>query len=260
MKLGSRRGSPLETCPASRKLFGPWWVSFVGVALLACNYRHSAVVEASPLPPPPGDRILHSSPLWVEVTETHDSQCVAYEGYRTLCFHGVRSALEKAVIQGLWPAFPDIRSGSSLAARPGDYVLQVEARLEPLPPDATGPGWSAGLQGRWRLLRDGQVLAEEALASRSRAAFPYGGALGEGGSEVIDALGAYLAMAVARVEEDRPIEPRPLPAVVTRALTPTATSPDPSSTPAPSDVEKGQSSPKTDQPLGSAAPRQAKGR
>lgn len=225
------------------------------MALLACNYRHSAVVEASPLPPPPGDRVLHSSPLWVDVSPTDDSQCVAYEGYRTLCFHQVRSALEKAVVQGLWPSFPQVRPGSALAAEPGDYVLEVEARLEALPPDATGPGWSAGLQGRWRLLRDGQILAEEALASRSRAAFPYGGALGEGGSEVIDALGTYLAMTVARIEENRPMQPRPLPAVVTRAVPP---SPDASSKPTGGSVDKGQAPPKHEQQPGNTAPRQAK--
>lgn len=174
---------------------------------------------------------MHSSPLLVEVTsDTHDSQCIAYDGYRTLCFHGVRSALEKATVEGLWPAFPGVRAGRSTDANPGDYVLQVQAHLEALPPDEAGPGWSAGVQGRWRLLRDGRVLAEEALASRSRASFPYGAALGEGGSEVIDALGAYLGMAVARVDEERPIPPRPLPAVVTRSLGPATGTPESPST------------------------------
>lgn len=189
------------------------------LGLGACNYRHSAPVRASDLPPPPGERELHSSPLVVEVLpSTDDSQCVAYEGYRTLCFHDVREAVEKAVSQGLWPSYPGVRLGTAEDARPSEYVLQVEVRLTALPPDAAGPGWSAGLEGHFRLLRDGVVLTEETLASRSRAEFPYGSALGQGASEVIDALGTHVAASVGRVAESRPVAPRPLPPVAARVI------------------------------------------
>jgi hypothetical protein len=187
--------------------------------LLGCNYRHAAPVRASELPPAPGPRQVHSSPLVLEVLrQTDDSQCVAYEGYRTLCFHEVRAALEKSLVQGLWPAFPGVRSGTAADALPGEYVLQVDVRLDALPPGPAGPGWSAGLQGQWRLLRDGAVLAEEALASRSRADFPYGSALGAGASEVIDATGTHVAASVGQIEETRPVPSRPLPAVAARRL------------------------------------------
>jgi hypothetical protein len=188
-------------------------------ALVGCNYRHSAPVRASDLPPPPGERELHSSPLIVEVVPTtDDSQCVAYERYRTLCFHRVRAALEKALTQGLWPSFPEVRVGRAQDAGPRDYVLQIDAHLDALPPGPEGPGWSAAATGRWRLLRGGEVLAEEAVASRSRAEFPYGAALGEAGSEVLDALGVHVVAAVSKIEEREPLPARPLPPVVARAI------------------------------------------
>lgn len=195
-------------------------LSLACVCVLAgCNYRHSAPVRASDLPPPPGERELHSSPLIVEVvTTTDDSQCVAYESYRTLCFHHVRSTLEKALTQGLWPAFPEVRVGRARDAGPRDYVLQIDAHLDALAPGTRGPGWSAAATGRWRLLRGGAVLAEEAVASRSRAEFPYGAALGEAGSEVLDAVGVHVAATVSKVEEREPLPARPLPPVVARAI------------------------------------------
>lgn len=217
--------------PASRFSAGPrksavlraFWAGLPALCtvLAGCNYRHAAPVRASDLPPAPGPREVHSSPLVVEVlSQTNDSQCVAYEGYRTLCFHDVRTAVEKSLVQGLWPAFPSVRSGTASDALPGDYVLQVDVRLDVLPPGPAGPGWSTALQGQWRLLRDGAVLAEETLASRSRAEFPYGGALGAGATEVVDAVGTHVASSVGQIAETRPLPSRPLPAVAARRIGP----------------------------------------
>jgi hypothetical protein len=69
-------------------------------------------------------------------------------------------------------------------------------------------------------MRDDEVLREERLGSRSRAAFAYGGALGVGAGEVVDAFAAHVAAVLGSVPEDRPLRPAPLPAVVAEVLTP----------------------------------------
>ena len=73
-------------------------------------------------------------------------------------------------------------------------MLHVDLDLEAIPPDANAPGWSAGARGNWRLERDGQTLAGERFASRSRTEFAYGAPLGIGASEVIDAIAVRIGM------------------------------------------------------------------
>src|SRR5690606_21854360 len=100
---------------------------------------------------------------------TADAQCVAYEGYQTLCFTGIRDTLEAALADLLWPSYREVRvrrHGDEL--EPGDYLLQVELTLDALPPDASRYGWSAGAKGRWRIVRDGLPIKGEALSTRSR--------------------------------------------------------------------------------------------
>jgi hypothetical protein len=85
--------------------------------------------------------------------------------------------------------------------------------LDALPPDQSGPGWSAGARGRFRLMRDGQVLLQETTASRSRPHFAYGTPLGDGATEVIDATIQHIARSVFSLQEARPYQPAPLPQV-----------------------------------------------
>ncbi len=196
-----------------------------GSVLVGCNYRHTAEVKSADLPPPPVERVLHTSRLLVEITPaTEDAQCVAYEGYRTLCFDDVRTSLAKSLSQALWPSFPEVVVGRIEEARGDDYVLQVEVALDALPPDDHGPGWSAGARSRYRLMRGESVLLEETLASRSRAEFAYGSALGQGASEVVDATAVHVATAVSQIDESQPRAPRPLPAVAAQLVPPSDTS------------------------------------
>src|SRR5690606_30232849 len=110
-------------------------------------------------------------------------------------------------VRGLWPSFPEVVLGSPEDAAPGDYVLQVELELDALPPDGTGPGWSAGVRGRYRLLRDQQVKSEATLASRSRADLPYGAPLGLGATDVVDAALVHITAHISAVPETQPGEP-----------------------------------------------------
>ncbi len=186
---------------------------------LACSTHHWAPIEASQLPPPPGEKVLHTDRIVVHLTdEAAETQCVAYDRYRPVCFYNIRRALEQGLARGLWPSFPDVVFGDPKEAGPSDYLLQVEVTLDALPPDDAGPGWSAGARSRFRVLREGRVIAEETLASRSRAQFPYGTPLGEGATEVVDATILHVAHAVSQIPESRPDEPKPLPRVAARRV------------------------------------------
>ena len=173
----------------------------------------------------------HTGRLWVELgTDTWENQCRTPKGQRMLCFDGVRRATFGALQRSLWTSFPAValREGDTLA--PGDYVLTLDVTLNAQAPDAEGPGWSAVAAGGFRLSRDGKVLHEERLGSRSRPAFAYGGALGVGAGEVVDAFASHIAEVLSGVAEDRPLRAAPLPAVVAEILTPGAAAP---GTPAP---------------------------
>lgn len=193
--------------------------SLVSLSLAGCSKSHWAEVKTADIPPSPEARVLHASRVVVHITPaTDEPQCVAYERYRPVCFYNIRPTLEAALRRQLWPAFPDVVFGEPADASPSDYLLQVELELDALPPDDAGPGWSAGARSRFRLMREGKVLAEETLASRSRAEFPYGAPLGAAASEVLDASLVHIAMQVSRVEEAHPPRPTPLPSVAARKI------------------------------------------
>jgi hypothetical protein len=63
---------------------------------------------------------------------------------------------------------------------------------------------------------------EETTASRSRSHFPYGGPLGQGATEAMDATIQHIAQSLFQVEETRPDEPAALPQVAARNFTPPA--------------------------------------
>lgn len=194
----------------------------VGAMLFAsgCATHHWAPVEATPLPPPPGEKVLHTDRLVVQITNTsQENQCVVYQDKHPLCFYNVDNALKSGLLRSLWPAFPEVVLGTAKSAGPSDYLLQVEVTLDALPPDESGPGWSAGARSRYRLFRGGEVISEQTMASRSRAHFAYGAPLGEGATEVINATIIHLAQLVSEVPESRPDTPVPLPAVATRDVT-----------------------------------------
>lgn len=186
---------------------------------MACSTHHWAEVAANDLPAPPAERVLHTDRLIVELSsESGETQCVVDDGRHPVCFYNLRSTLEHGLAQSLWPAFPQVVVGKAQHKKPRDYVLQVEVLLDALPPDDAGPGWSAGARSRYRLLREGKVLSEETLASRSRAHFPYGSSLGEGATEVIDATILHISRAVSEVPETYPYEALPLPKVASRKV------------------------------------------
>jgi hypothetical protein len=141
-----------------------------------------------------------------------------------LCFEHQRSELSRALSHALWTSFPSVEAGSG-ERHAGDYVLHVSLKLEALPPDASGPGWSAGARGSWRLERDGKALAGEQVASRSRGDFAYGTPLGIGAGEVIDAVAVRIGMTLGALPETRVVQPVPLPAVATAPLPPQASKP-----------------------------------
>jgi hypothetical protein len=163
---------------------------------------------------------------------TWETQCRTPKGQRQVCFDGVRRAAFGALARSLWTSFPDVtlREGEPVPA--GDYLLKLDVTIDALPPDADGPGWSAIAAGGFRLTRDGKILHEERLGSRSRAAFAYGAALGVGAGEVVDAFAAHVAQVLGAVAEERPLRPAPLPAVIAEVLTPAAEAEDPA-TPTP---------------------------
>jgi len=182
--------------------------------LTGCTTHHWAGVASSQLPPPPSEAVRHSSRVIVALSsETQEPQCVVGERLHPVCFYNLRPALERGLVRSLWPSFPEVAVGSFADARPGDYVLQVDVMLDALPPDQSGPGWSAGARARFRLMRDGQVLRQETTASRSRPHFAYGSPLGDGATEVIDATIQHIVSSVFLVQEARPYQPAPLPQV-----------------------------------------------
>lgn len=202
-----------------RRLLFTSALTAAGAASLGCSTHHWARVETSQLPPPPGEKVLHTDRLLVSISEkAAQTQCVAYERFHPVCFYNIREALESGLARSLWPSFPDVVVGSPKDARPSDYLLQLEITLDALPPDDAGPGWSAGARSRFRVIREGKVIAEETLASRSRAHFPYGTPLGEGATEVIDATVLHVANAVSNIPESRPDEPKPLPRVAANPI------------------------------------------
>ncbi len=182
-----------------------------------CSTHHWAPVATSELPPPPGEKVLHTDRLVVQVTNgSPENQCVVYKDNHPICFYNVDKALSTGLLRSLWPSFPEVVLGDAKDVGPSDYLLQVEVTLDALPPDESGPGWSAGARGRYRLFRGGKVISEQTMASRSRAHFAYGAPLGEGATEVLDATIVHLAQVVSKVPESRPDTPVPLPAVAAR--------------------------------------------
>jgi hypothetical protein len=194
--------------------------SFVGAWLLlsaGCSLEHRAPVQSAELPPL-ASPVLHASRIWVELSDNvAENACVAPGDARLLCFERLRSELGEALGRSLWTSFPSVEFGGG-ERRTGDYVLQVALTLEALPPDASGPGWSAGARGSWRLERDGKTLAGERVASRSRGDFAYGAPLGVGAGEVIDAVAVRIGMTLGALPETHVVAPVPLPAVAVAPL------------------------------------------
>jgi len=187
------------------------------VACFGCNLEHRAPLRSAELPAL-APTVLHANRLWIEVAEgMPENQCVAPGNARLLCFERLRSTLGGALSRSLWTSFPGVEVGAK-RARTGDYVLHIDLDLEALPPDARGPGWSAGARGKWRLERDGKTLAGAQVASRSRADFAYGAPLGAGASEVIDAIAVRIGMTLGGVPESRLVLPVPLPEVASAPL------------------------------------------
>jgi len=152
------------------------------------------------------------------VEATGETQCLAHADYHPVCYYNIRPAVEAGLQRNLWPAFPEVLLGTAEHARSGDYVLEVDLDLDALPPDARGPGWAAGVRGRYRLLRGGQVRYQGTLATRSRAEFPYGAPLGTGASEAMDAALQHIASEISQVEETRPDPLTPLPRVASSVV------------------------------------------
>ena len=196
-----------------------------------CMQSHEAKVQTALLPPPSAAPVQHTGRLWVELgSATWENQCRTPQGQRMLCFDGVRRATFGALERSLWTSFPEVALRDNDAVQAGDYVLTLDVTLNAQAPDADGPGWSAVAAGGFRLSRDGKILHEERLGSRSRPAFAYGSALGVGAGEVVDAFAAHVAEVLGAVAEERPLRPAPLPAVVAEILTPAA---EPAREPAP---------------------------
>jgi len=188
-----------------------------------CMQNHEAKVQTALLPPPTATPVQHTGRLWVELgNATWENQCRTPKAQRMVCFDGVRRATYGALARSLWTSFPDVALREGDALSPGDYLLTLDVTINALPPDAEGPGWSAVAAGGFRLSRDGKLLHEERLGSRSRSAFAYGSALGVGAGEVVDAFAAHVAEVLGAVAEVRPLRAAPLPAVVAEVLTPAA--------------------------------------
>lgn len=193
----------------------------LSVTLTGCMQHHEARVHAALQPPPSASAVQHSGRLWVELGEaTWENQCRTPQSQRLLCFDGVRRAAFGALERSLWTSFPEITLRDGNALRPGDYLLQLDVTLDAAPPDADGPGWSAVASGGFRLVRDGKILHEERMGSRSRASFAYGSALGVGAGEVVSAFATHVAQVLGAVPEERPLLSSPLPPVVAEVLTP----------------------------------------
>lgn len=206
---------PSKLCPLFAALVS-------SLTLSSCMQHHEARVQTALVAPPSAAPVQHSGRLWVELgSATWENQCRTPPAQRMLCFDGVRRAAFGALERSLWTSFPEVTLRDGDALRPGDYLLTLDVTINALPPDAEGPGWSAIAAGGFRLSRDGKVLHEERLGSRSRASFAYGSALGVGAGEVVDAFAAHVAQVLGALPEDRPLRGAPLPAVVAEVLTPT---------------------------------------
>ena len=187
-----------------------------------CQLEHHAPLRAAELPPL-APSVLHANRLWIEVAEgMPENDCVAPNDARLLCFEQLRTTTVRALTRSLWPSFPGVEPRTSRRPPATDYVLHVDLDLTALPPDGSGPGWSAGARGSWRLERGGQTLAGERVASRSRADFAYGSGLGVGASEVIDAFAVRVGMTLGGVPESRLPASKPLPEVASEPLLPSA--------------------------------------
>ncbi|MGC4090361.1 MAG: hypothetical protein QM756_21280 [Polyangiaceae bacterium] len=204
-------------------MLSPGFARIFGLFLLlsGCFSSHTAYVQGAALPPPPEPMVRHSTPLWVNlVPGVSPTTCVEPASARKLCFAELDTALGTALERSLWPSFPRVVPlGRRDEPAPGDYVLTLELNLDALPPSSDGPGWAALGRGNWRLTRDGVALAGEDVESRSRAEFAYGRALGNGASEVVDAIALHIAMALGALPETRPDRPTPLPPVLAKART-----------------------------------------
>jgi hypothetical protein len=209
-------------------------VSALACCLLGgCMQNHEAKVQTALLPPPSATPVQHTGRLWVELgSDTWENQCRTPKGQRMLCFDGVRRATFGALERSLWTSFPNVALRDGDALSPGDYVLTLDVTVNAQAPDSEGPGWSAVAAGGFRLSRDGKILHEERLGSRSRPAFAYGSALGIGAGEVVDAVAVHVAEVLGAVAEDRPLRGAPLPSVVAEVLTPAAAA-TPAAAPAP---------------------------
>lgn len=193
-------------------------VLFLGASALACSTSHWAEVKSIEGPPPPGERALHTGRLFVSLDRSiSEVQCVRTDRYRPVCFHNLRSSLEAALSKNFWSSFPETIAGHQKNLTDRDYVLEVHFAFETLPP-GDGPGWSTGAKAHYRLIRGGQLLQEETLASRSRADYAYGAPLGEGATDTLDAIAQHIVLRVSQVPEFEPDAPRPLPAVATRPI------------------------------------------
>lgn len=229
-----------------RSALGSSSVGALALALSGCFAGHSAEVQRSQLPPLPDPITRHAGRLVIQLSSdgVPDSQCVAYEEFQTLCFVGVRSAIEDSLADLLWPSFPEVKvrqHGDEL--EPGDYLVQVELKLDALPPDASRYGWSAAAKGRWRVVRDGLPLEGESLSTRSRGDFAYGSGLGLAAGEVVDAVAAHIAGVVVRLPEPVPRQPVPLPPVVLKNSYAPAGSAAPSAEPPPARAEQPKAAP-----------------
>ncbi|HEY4158820.1 MAG TPA: hypothetical protein VGM29_12010 [Polyangiaceae bacterium] len=190
-----------------------------GSLLAGCTLEHHAPLRAAEMPPiaPP---VLHSSRVWIELADgTPETQCVRPETQRTLCFERVQSTFRQSLQRALWTSFPAVEMYDSGAPLPSnEYLLVVELNVEALSPDTTGPGWSAGARGKYRLLRGGKTLVAEGLATRSRSEFAYGEPLALGAAEAVEAIATRIGLALAAVPESHEIAPLPLPAVAVTPL------------------------------------------
>ncbi|HSC89451.1 MAG TPA: hypothetical protein VLC09_19350 [Polyangiaceae bacterium] len=195
-------------------------LSVSALASTACATHHWAQIETAELPPPRAHE-LHASRLVIDTSRVGDgNQCVVHRDYSPVCFVDLKGELDRSLVQSTWPAFPQVVLGSQADAGPEDYVLQVDMQLDALPPDASGPGWSAGAKTRFRLLQGTRVLHEETLASRSEAEFAYGSTLGPPASSVVDASVRHIAERVSLIPESKQLSSPALPAVASRVVTP----------------------------------------
>jgi len=213
----------------------------VGFLPFGCVEQHHARVKPPLVAPPEKRDVLHTGRLFIELEGfTADRQCSTPAGFRSLCYERVQAAVAGSLRDVLWASFPHVGvRGHSDELRPGDYLLLVSLALETVPPGAHGAGWSAGVKGQYRLVRDGMPVTEAEFESHSRAEFAYGRPLGVAAGEVIGGLAAHLGQVLAELPEPHQIVQQPLPVVVAKPIPvdlPRATrvGPDPSATPRPS--------------------------